>query len=67
MEARIITVKGHPYRREVEMLGDVEKVRWFNTKMSGYSEVLEQDWLDELEAAFDEIRFLDIIPPSFYI
>ncbi len=62
MNETIINFKGHPYRREVEMLGDVEKVRWYNTKLSGYSEIHSQEELDELEGVYDATIIKELTP-----
>ncbi len=44
------------FRREVEMLGDVEKVRWYEYKEDSdtHSEIYDQQELDTLELALED-------------
>jgi hypothetical protein len=57
--------------REVEMLGDVEKIRWYEIKIQTIpglgtdiceSEVYDQDELDELEGAYEMKLVLEMFP-----
>ena len=49
MSNEIVVINGVSYLRDIEMIGDVEKIKWYNTKLSGYSEIYDQEDLDILE------------------
>jgi hypothetical protein len=67
MQERKITFNGKTYTREVEMIGDVEKISWFNTTIFGFNEIFDATLLDELETYFVSECVKEMIPPKLYI
>ena len=61
-----IDYKGSSYRREVEMLGEVEMVKWYQTKMSGFSEIYDHELSTSLEEAY-EASIIHSITPALSI
>lgn len=52
MNDKLMTYNGIRFRRAVTLLGDVEKITWFNDQTSQYSEIHNQVVLDVLEEAY---------------
>jgi hypothetical protein len=62
MKNSVIKFNGQSYIRDVEMIGDIEKIKWFIIKSNLESEIFEQDELLKLEDAY-EGYLLDFITP----
>jgi hypothetical protein len=58
-----LSLNGNVYRRQVEMLGDVEKITWYESE----KEVYDQDLMIELEEAYDKTRIAAMSPSILYI
>lgn len=59
-----LEINGKRYLREYELLGDVQKVRWYEYNESLYtSEIYTQDMLDILELEYEIACMNDITPP----
>lgn len=65
MKGTTINYRGENYIREVSMIGDVEKVRWYLEK--DFVEIYAQESLDILEDAYMETCMAEITPQPFYI
>jgi len=68
----VIKLNGMRYRREIQMLGDVEKITWFKCKLqlslfSSDIEIYDQEFLDKLEVEYENICMLELTPPTFFI
>lgn len=63
MKNSVIKFNGKSYLREVEILGDVEKIKWFTIKTNLEFEIFDQDELLELENAYEDY-LLDFITPT---
>jgi hypothetical protein len=62
MKNSVIKFNGQSYIRDVEMIGDIEKIKWFITKSNLEFEIFEQDELLKLEDAYEDY-LLDFITP----
>jgi hypothetical protein len=62
MKNSVIKFNGQSYIRDVEMIGDIEKIKWFIIKSNLESEIFEQDELLKLEDAYEDY-LLDFITP----
>ena len=65
MNGATISYRGKNYIRETELLGDVEKVRWYLEEE--FIEIYNQNELDRLEDVYESICLASIIPPLFFI
>lgn len=65
MNGTTITHKGNNYTREVELLGDVEKVKWYHEP--DFKEIYDQDEMFELENIYEGIILAEITPQVFFI
>lgn len=63
MKKKLMNYNGIEFRREVTLIGDVEKITWFNNQTSGYSEIHDQVVLNHLEQAYEDILLAEITPP----
>lgn len=59
-----IEINGVLYTRQVELLGDVEQVRWYLAKSSELPahEIYEEEVLHDLENQYEALCLADIIP-----
>ena len=55
---RTVTLNGIQYTRNVELLGDVEKVSWH----SPIGEMFDNESLEELETIYENICLSEITP-----
>jgi len=71
MRGNIISFQGSTFNRQVEMLGDVEKITWFQffeKKNQGTElEIYDQELALILEEAYEAKCLSDITPPVFFI
>ena len=76
MQGQLVILKGNKYIREVEMLGDVEKITYFMVidakdderyKSDLYKEVYDQTMAYDLEMAYEEILQAELTPQLFFI
>ncbi len=75
-KSTMLTIKGKDYHREFELLGDVEKVRWYEITMLqlgsmepevSETEIYDQDELDELELAYEARLVAEMFPTQTII
>jgi len=63
MQGQIISINGKTYNRQVEMLGDVEKITWFEyINEQSEQEIYDQDEMHRLEEAYETILFATLMP-----
>lgn len=66
MDEFLITIKGKPYLRCVDMLGNVEKVTWFRhnpvSSIKYNSEIFDIEELNTLEDEFEKLVMKTITP-----
>lgn len=70
MRGNIISFQGSTFNRQVEMLGDVEKITWFQCfeKNQGFdAEIYDQELALILEEIYEDICFRMITPQLFFI
>jgi hypothetical protein len=68
MKGTIISFKGNTYNRVVEMLGDVEKITWFQCFEGNVEkEIYDGDILSTLEGVYEDSCLQMITPQQFYI
>lgn len=60
MNETIINHKGQDYVRDVEMLGDVQKITWY--KSGETLEIFDAELCLELEMAYEAVIFESLIP-----
>ena len=63
MNDTLMNYNGIRFRRAVTLLGDIEKITWFNDQTLGYSEIHDQVVLEVLEEAYME-SLLEAITPT---
>lgn len=68
MRGNIISFRGNTYNREIEMLGDVQKITWFLCIDKDHeTEIYDSDVLSILEDYYMEICLHMITPQLFFI
>lgn len=76
-KSNIISLNGKDFQRDFELIGDVEKVRWYELKYSKIpvlgepdifeSEVYDQEELDKLEIAYESSLVSEMYPTQTII
>jgi len=70
MTGQVISFQGSTFNRQVEMLGDVEKITWFQCfeKNQGSEiEIYDQELALILEDVFEKLCLITITPQLFFI
>lgn len=62
MQGQMITLNNKQYNRNVEMLGDVEKITWFEVNGDTETEIYSEEEAIRLEEAYED-TLLAIITP----
>jgi len=64
MDGQIISMNGKMYNRSIEMLGDVQKVTWFECYGTLIEqEIYDQEEMDRLEEQYENVLLSIITPP----
>ncbi len=75
MQRNLVTINGETYNRQVELIGDVEKITYFHVIKTQedynfndlYLEVYDQDFANELEFIFEQMCTAEFTPQLFFI
>jgi hypothetical protein len=67
MRGNIISFRGNTYNRQVEMLGDVEKITWFLCIGENETEIYDSNMLSILEDFYMNVCLYMITPQLFFI
>jgi len=74
MLEKFVTINGIEYLRRVEMLGDIEKIIYFeykkideDTNLDEYHEIYDEEEADELEFMYEKMCTAEFTPQLFFI
>lgn len=74
MQNKFVTIKGVEYIRQVEMIGDVEKITFYtitptdeDSNLDILTEVYDKDFANELEFLYELQCTAEFTPQLFYI
>jgi hypothetical protein len=74
MLEKFVTINGIEYLRRVEMLGDIEKIIYFeykkideDTNLDEYHEIYDEEEADELEFIYEKMCTAEFTPQLFFI
>ena len=62
MQGQIISMNGKTYNRSIEMLGDVQKVTWFECYGITEQEIYDQEEMLKLEEQYEKVLSIIMTP-----